>query len=70
MYRLIKIFINPSNTRASQVALVVKNSPASADLRDEVRSLGWEVSPGGGHGIPLQYSCLENPMDKRNLEGS
>ena len=29
-----------------------------------VRSLGWEDSPRGGHGNPLQYSCLENPMDK------
>ena len=29
----------------------------------EVRSLGWEDSPGEGNGNPLQYSCLENPMD-------
>ena len=37
------------------MALVVKNLPTSAgDLRD----------PGGGHGIPLQCSCLENPMDR------
>ena len=28
-----------------------------------VPSLGWEDSPGGGHGNPLHYSCLENPMD-------
>ena len=28
-----------------------------------VRSLGWEYSPGEGNGNPLQYSCLENPMD-------
>ena len=26
--------------------------------------LGWEKSPGGGHGNPLQYSCLENSMDR------
>ena len=25
---------------------------------------GWEDSPGGGHGNPHQYSCLENPMDR------
>ena len=25
---------------------------------------GWGGSPGGGHGNPLQYSCLENPMDR------
>ena len=27
-------------------------------------TLGLERSPGGGHGNPLQYSCLENPMDR------
>ena len=25
---------------------------------------GLERSPGGGHGNPLQYSCLQNPMDR------
>ena len=29
-----------------------------------IRSLGWGRSPGGGHVSPLQYSCLENPMDR------
>ena len=29
-----------------------------------VQSLGWEDSPGEGNGNPLQYSCLENPMDR------
>ena len=29
-----------------------------------VQSLGWEDSPGGGNGNPLQDSCLENPMDR------
>ena len=28
-----------------------------------VPSLGWEDPPGEGNGSPLQYSCLENPMD-------
>ena len=32
-----------------------------------VRSLGWEDSPGGGHGNTLQYSCLENPHGERSL---
>ena len=53
---------------ASQVALVVKNPPANAgDIRDMGSVPGSEVSgrsPGGGHGNPLQYSCLENPMDR------
>ena len=30
----------------------------------QVPSLGWKDSPGGGHGNPLQCSCLENPMDR------
>ena len=30
----------------------------------QVQSLGHEDSPGGGHGNPLKYSCLENPMDR------
>ena len=30
----------------------------------QVRSLGWEDSPGEGNGNPLRYSCLENPMDR------
>jgi len=42
----------------------VKNLPASAgDIRDAGSIPGWGRSPGGGNGNPLQYSCLENPMD-------
>ena len=51
---------------ASQVALVIKNPATNAgDLRDTGLIPGWERSPGGGHGNPLQYSCLENHMDRR-----
>ena len=47
-----------------QVALVLKNLPADAgDIRDIGSIPGSGRSPGGGHGTPLQYSCLENPMD-------
>jgi len=47
---------------ASQVALGVKNPSANAgDIRDKGR---WGRSPGGRHSNPLQYSCLEYPMDK------
>ena len=46
------------------MALVVKNPPANAgDVRDAGSTPGLGRSPGGGHGNPLQYSCLENPMD-------
>ena len=48
------------------VALVVKNPPANAgDIRDTGSILGSGRSPAGGHGNLLQYSCLENPMDRR-----
>ena len=52
-------------TGASQVALEVKNLPANAgDIRDTRSIPGSGRSPGGGHGNPVQYSCLENPMDR------
>ena len=52
-------------TGASQVMLVVKNPPATAeDVRDVGSIPGSRRSPGGGQGNPLQYSCLENPMDR------
>ena len=42
----------------------VKNPPASAgDIRDVGSIPGLGRSSGEGHGNPLQYSCLENPMD-------
>ena len=47
------------------MALVVKNPPANAgDIRDVGLIPGSLRSPGGGHGNPLWYSCLENPMDR------
>ena len=43
---------------------MVENSPANAgDTRDAVSIPGSGISPGGRHGNPLQYSCLEDPMD-------
>ena len=50
---------------ASQVVLVVKNLPSNAeDIRDVGSIPGSGTSPGGEHGNPLQYSCIENPMDR------
>ena len=44
---------------------MVKNPPANAgDLRDGGLIPGSGRSPGEGHGNPLQYPCLENPMDR------
>ena len=51
--------------RASQVVLVVKKLASNAGGVRDVGSIpGLGRSPGGGHGNPLQYSCLENPMDR------
>ena len=50
--------------------LVVKNPPANiGDVRDEGLIPGSGRYPGGGHGNPLQYSCLGNPMDRGSLVG-
>ena len=47
------------------LVLVVKNLPANVgDIRDVGWIPGLGISPGGGHGNPLQYYCLENPMDR------
>ena len=44
---------------------MVKNLLANAgDIRDVGPIPGSGRSPGGGHGSPLQYSCLENPMNR------
>ena len=54
----------------TQVAPVVKNPPANAgDVRDSGSIPGLGRSPGGGHGNPFQYSCLENPHGQRSLAG-
>ena len=47
------------------MTLVVKNPPAkTGDIRDAGSIPESGRSPGGGHGNPLQWSCLENPMDR------
>ena len=50
---------------ASQVALVERNLPANAgDIKEAGSIPGLGRSPGVGNGNPLQYSCLEHPMDR------
>ena len=66
------IFLNQSikDLWSSQVAPVVKSLPANAeDIRDLGFTPGLGSFPGGGHGNPLQYSCLENSHGQRSLEG-
>ena len=75
----ISIHVSPSNNflkngifsvfctwdLSSHLALEVKNLPANAgDAGDMGLVLGSQRSPGGGHSNPLQYSWLENPMDR------
>ena len=51
------------------VVLMVKNSPANAGgLRDADSVSGSGRSPGGGHGNPLQYSCLETLMGRGDCQ--
>jgi len=45
--------------------LVVKDTSANAgDMRDMGSIPGLGRSPGGGHGNPFQFSCMENPIDR------
>ena len=54
--------------REPQVALVVKSPTVRAgDISNAGSIPGSGRSPEGGHGTPLQYSCLENPMDRGAL---
>ena len=47
------------------LVVVVRNPPANAgDVRHVGSVSGSGRSPEGGHGNPVQYSCLENPMDR------
>ena len=53
---------NPQN---AQVTLEVRNLPANTgDVRDVGSTSGLGRCPGGGHGNPLQFSCLENLVDR------
>ena len=53
------------------MALVIKNPPANAGDTGDTGSIpGSGRSPGGGHGNPLQYSCLKNPMDKGSWQST
>ena len=54
-----------ADSRASQVALVIKNPSANAgDIRDASSIPGSARSSGGGHGKPTPVYLLENPMDR------
>ena len=53
------------------MTLAVKSLPVNAgDIRDLGLIPGLGRSTGGGHDNPLQYSCLENPMDRRTWQAT
>ena len=58
----IILTMNIDRHRASLVAQKIKNLPAMQETW--VQSLGWGDPLGEGNGNPLQYSCLENFMDR------
>ena len=66
MFRVLVAQYKPKSMKYSfPRVLVVKHPLASArDTRDAGSIPGLGRSPGGGPGNPLQYSCLENPMDR------
>ena len=65
LFLVFWISLRYTYVQASQVALVVKKLPANAgDIRDLGSIFGLGRSSGAGHSHPLQYSCLENPMNR------
>ena len=70
VYSQYTLAITTRNQEASQMALVVKDLPTNAgDIRDPGLIPRSERSTGEEDGNPLQYSCLENPMDRGAQQG-
>ena len=67
-YKQKQVFLGLCIGGASQMTLVIKNLSANTG---DIRNMGLIPvlgrSPGGGHGNPFQYSCLENPHGQRSL---
>ena len=63
LQQCVYITISQGNWWGFPSGSVVKNPPANAGDLGSIP--GWGKSPGGGNGNPLQYSCLETPMDQR-----
>ena len=64
-------FSHLTSTKGFPGGSVVKNLPASAGDEGDMGSIpGSGRSPGGGNGNPLQYSCLENSMDRGAWQGT
>ena len=63
--KFLELVLGTSFVQAFQVVLVEKNPPTEErDVTDMSSATVLGRSPGGGHGNPLQYSCLDNPIDR------
>ena len=60
----LRIFHSFCNPHSQSFPLSSVSEESACNAGDPVPSLGQEDSPGGGNGNSLQYSCLENPMDR------
>ena len=73
----MKTYTIPENfSVVNKVTITTLGFPGGSDCKESAYNagdlgsiLGWGRSPGGGHGNPLQYSCLENPHGQRSLVG-
>ena len=63
-FLIVFVFLYAILGWASQVVLVVRRPANVGDVKDAGLIPGLGRSSGGEHGNPLQYSCLENPMDR------
>ena len=64
------VYISPHHINGLPQWLSRKESACNAGDTGDAGSIpGSGRSPGGGNGNPLQYSCLENPMDRKTSEG-
>ena len=61
MFNFLVVYIKPGFSSQWQINTCKHTN--TGDIKDTDSIPGLGRSPGGGHGNPLQYSCLENPMD-------
>ena len=63
-HNIVHVFYKYYSFRGCPGGSMVKNLTANTRDADKLSNPGLERSPGEGNGDPLQYSCLENPMDR------
>ena len=68
-HNIVHIFYKYYSLRGCPEGSMVKNLIANTGDADKLSNPRLERSPGEGNGYPLQYSCLENPIDKSSLLG-